>query len=181
MGWIKLDRKLLENDFWTEKPFSRGQAWVDLLLLANHEDKTFISGNMQIDGKRGCVYRSKKWLAERWGWSPKKVTAYLNFLQTLGMISTKTIRLGSSNGTVVAIEKYSDFQNRGIVKGTSKESRRNSEGIQKEHIQEDNKEPIKEPNKKESLPSAEIEDDDEGWQDLSSYKPMRKRGAKKKE
>lgn len=46
------------------------QAWIDLILLAQHQVGTFTDrrGNL-IDGKRGCVYRSERFLAETWGWS----------------------------------------------------------------------------------------------------------------
>ena len=33
-SYIKLDRGLKNNSLWLEKPFSKGQAWVDLLMLA---------------------------------------------------------------------------------------------------------------------------------------------------
>jgi hypothetical protein len=35
-GWIKLHRKIVESPDWLSEPFTRGQAWVDLLLIANH-------------------------------------------------------------------------------------------------------------------------------------------------
>ena len=44
-GWVKLHRKLQESNFWLCEPFSRGQAWVDLILLANHKP-----GHIRIAG-----------------------------------------------------------------------------------------------------------------------------------
>ena len=40
-GWIKLHRSISDNDLWTSEPFSRGQAFVDLILLASHKDSFF--------------------------------------------------------------------------------------------------------------------------------------------
>ena len=44
IGWIKLYRKIQDCDLWdsSEEPFDRRSAWVDLLLLANHDDKQII-------------------------------------------------------------------------------------------------------------------------------------------
>ena len=49
------------------------QAWIDLILLAQHQVGTFTDrrGNL-IDGKRGCVYWSERFLAETWGWRREK-------------------------------------------------------------------------------------------------------------
>ena len=74
MGWIKLDRKIMDNDLlWgCDEPFSRGQAWIDLLLLANHKDKKGYSGSQVQTFARGDVNKSISSLAERWGRSRKK-------------------------------------------------------------------------------------------------------------
>ena len=37
-GWISLYRSILNNDFWLSEKFTRGQAWVDLLLLAKYKE-----------------------------------------------------------------------------------------------------------------------------------------------
>ena len=39
-----------------------------------------------MEGKRGHVYRSVTYLAERWGWSRKKVTSFLKLLRDDGMV-----------------------------------------------------------------------------------------------
>ena len=45
-GYIKLHRSLMDNPLWTEKPFSRGQAWVDLLMLANRKIARSLMGTL---------------------------------------------------------------------------------------------------------------------------------------
>ena len=91
-GWIKLWRKLQNSNIWKSKPFSKGQAWVDLLLRASHDDYTFDfkaakirikSGqikNMKIKIKSGQIFVFKKSLAKDWGWSRHKVSNFLNGL-----------------------------------------------------------------------------------------------------
>lgn len=127
-GYIKLHRSLMDNPLWTEKPFSRGQAWVDLLMLANWEDSKVIDGNTVITIHRGEVARSQMWLADRWGWSRKKVSAFLHLLEIEEMGATK----GTAKGTTITIENYSKYQDEGAAKGTAleqlMEQRRNSSG-----------------------------------------------------
>jgi len=35
-GWIRLYRKMQDNPLWTSEPFTRGQAWIDLLMIAGY-------------------------------------------------------------------------------------------------------------------------------------------------
>lgn len=51
-GWIKLHRKLSDNPLWTCEPFTKGQAWVDLILLANHEYNYFYKRGIKIEVQR---------------------------------------------------------------------------------------------------------------------------------
>lgn len=80
-GWIKLHRKIRNNILWTKKPFSKGQAWVDLLLRATHNNHKILMGNRHIELKPGQAFISKKRLARDWGWSRTKVTNFLNVLE----------------------------------------------------------------------------------------------------
>lgn len=36
-GWIKLHRKITDHWLWEDKPFARGQAMIDLLILAGYQ------------------------------------------------------------------------------------------------------------------------------------------------
>ena len=81
-GWIKLHRSLIDHDIWTQEPFTRGQAWVDLLLLANHTQNQFrVRGNLVIVS-RGEVARSEESLALRWKWSRNKVRRFIEELSS---------------------------------------------------------------------------------------------------
>lgn len=85
-GWITLHRKIEENDLWLAEPFTRGQAWVDLLLIANHKPQLLHKRNIPIKIERGQVGWSRERLAKRWKWGRKKVTSFLLFLENAHQI-----------------------------------------------------------------------------------------------
>ncbi len=117
-GYILLYRSVCKNKgLWDDKPFARGQAWIDLLLLANHADEDFYSPSQKrlIHGKRGCVYRSITELSQRWGWSKGKVRRFIDQLIEQQMVLVNS----TPNGTVLTIVKYDDFQSRGTQNGTA--------------------------------------------------------------
>lgn len=106
MGWIKIDRQLFDHWLWDDKPFSKGQAWVDLIGLANFEDnKTPYKGQV-ILCKRGTVHRSISFLAKRWGWSRDKTRNFLKLLESDSMIRVKA----TTNQTTITLENYGKFQ-----------------------------------------------------------------------
>lgn len=106
MGWIKLDRKVCDNWVWRDKPFTKGQAWVDLLLLADYEDNDGYYRNSVKHFKAGVVYRSISCLAVRWGWSRDKVRRFLNVLQDENMILLKATK----NDTTITLVKWAFYQ-----------------------------------------------------------------------
>lgn len=112
-GYIKLDRKIFDNWLWQEKPFGKGQAWVDLLLLANYKDRKALSKGQLVTYKKGTVNRSLSDLAERWGWNRKTVSAFLNVLEKDGMIAQKR----TTQGTTLTIEKYTFYQTGSLEEG----------------------------------------------------------------
>ncbi|WP_156774406.1 hypothetical protein [Alkaliphilus oremlandii] len=129
-GWISLYRKIIHHPLYKEKRyFSKFEAWIDLLLMVNHRDNSFMMGNEMMEVKRGSKITSIKYLAERWEWSRKKVKNFLDMLQNDGMITYKS----TSKYTYISIENYTKYQ--GInreeehekhIKGTSKEHQRNT-------------------------------------------------------
>ncbi len=49
-GWIRLDRAILDNPMWSSKfePFTKGQAWIDILLNANYKPSFFFVRGIKI-------------------------------------------------------------------------------------------------------------------------------------
>ncbi|SDL19526.1 hypothetical protein [Natronincola ferrireducens] len=110
-GWIKLHREIQFHWTWKEKPFSKGQAWIDLMLQANHEDNQFPLGNEIIFVERGEFVTSEIKLSDRWGWSKTKVRNFLHTLQNEKMLTLKKDR----KKTTIKIENYSIYQDREIT------------------------------------------------------------------
>lgn len=105
-GYIKLHRKLFESKMWLDEPFTIGQAWVDLIAMANYANKDhFFRGSVQRV-LRGQIVTSKAALANRWKWSDGKVRRYLANLERLEMVHTHS----STNGVVITIENYGVYQ-----------------------------------------------------------------------
>ena len=69
-GWIKLHRKIRDNTIWqSREAFDRRSAWVDLLLMVNHEDRTIILKNGRaVVLHPGQTFTSYEHLKERWHW-----------------------------------------------------------------------------------------------------------------
>jgi len=105
-GWISLHRQIKDHWLWKDKPFSKGQAWIDLLLLASHKSSKFPLGNELIEIERGSLITSELKLASRWGWSKTKVRAFLKLLEDDEMIVKKS----DNKKTTINIVRYSDFQ-----------------------------------------------------------------------
>jgi len=115
-GWISLHRQVWDNWVWKDKPFSKGQAWIDLLLMANHEDKKVLIGNQLITVKRGSFVTSIRKLCDRWGWSNTKVRSFLSLLEQDGMLIVKS----DAKKTTLTIANYSDYQDSNISKNDAK-------------------------------------------------------------
>ena len=114
--YIKLDRGIMSNWLWDERPFSKGQAWIDLLLMANHKDHKLVYKGEVITCKRGEVNRSIMQLADRWGWSREKVRNFLKTLENDGMATTKT----TTHRTTISIVNYTLYQSEYTTKPTTK-------------------------------------------------------------
>jgi hypothetical protein len=81
-GYIKLWRKFRDSPLWKEKrAFSRAEAFLDLLLSANGQDRTIEFDGKPLLIKRGQVLTSQRELAERWGWSKTKTRHFTLYRQ----------------------------------------------------------------------------------------------------
>lgn len=143
-GWIKLHRKIQDHWLYQEKrKFSRFEAWIDLLMMVNHEDSKVVLGNEIVEVKRGQRITSIRQLCDRWGWSNTKVTQFLKLLETDGMIRYESDR----KKTVITIVNYDFYQGRDDSKTT--ENRR--ENDRKQTRKHTNKNEKNEKNDKEDI------------------------------
>lgn len=140
-NYFKLYRSLLSDDLWLKEPFTRGQAWVDLIGLANFERKEkFFRGELQIV-KRGEIVASIKFFENRWKWSRNKVYHYFAQLEALQMVQVKS----TTKGTSITIENYGIYQSRGTTKGTNigvaeGETEGETEGTHNKNVKNEKKE-----------------------------------------
>lgn len=95
MSRIKLHRQIEDNPLWFSEPFTRWQAWIDLLLLANHSDGFFYVRWNKIEVPRGCVWRAERTFQDRWKRSRDKVRKFLNDLEKSKNIIQQKNRLCS--------------------------------------------------------------------------------------
>lgn len=114
-GWIKLHRQIQDCWLWRDEPFTKGQAWIDLLLSANHNEK-----KISIDGKpvvieRGQFHTSTLSLAARWKWDRRKVMRFLDVLEEDNMLT----QYRSSKGTTLTIVNYGIYQDDGTTLSTT--------------------------------------------------------------
>lgn len=106
-GWIKLHRKIMDTPLYLSEPFTRMQAWIDLLLLANHKEGLFyVRGNKVVVG-RGQIGTSSRMLANRWKWSRGKVERFLQDLEESGQIKPQKTNVI----TLISICNYDEYQN----------------------------------------------------------------------
>ena len=107
-GWIKLYRQITDNPMWQSKdPFDRRSAWIDLLLLVNHEERVIQLRNGEyITVGAGQCFTSLDHLAKRWNWSRNRVDRYLKQISRQGMCT----RTGTPSGTLLTIVNYGLFQ-----------------------------------------------------------------------
>ena len=143
-GWNKIYRSIQEHWLWTCEPFSRGQAWIDLLLMANHKsNKIMINGTLEVV-ERGQRVTSIRKLADRWRWSTKKVSHFLEQLVKDKMIEYKS----DTSKTVITIVNYDKYQGKetpssidntgfdediGNTEETQEKHQRNTEETQKKN------------------------------------------------
>jgi len=105
-GWIRYYRKSVENSMYFSEPFTRWQAWTDMLIIANHKPGSFIKRGIRVDVGVGQTGYDVENLAKRWKWSRGKVERFLCMLEADNQI----IRQKNNVTTLISICKYQDYQ-----------------------------------------------------------------------
>jgi len=128
--YLPLFRQIRKHWLWNDKPFTKGQAWIDLLLRAHHSEKPYELpvGNEIVILNQGELFSSDLRLADDWGWSRKKVLGFIELLRKEEMLAKK----GTTKGTTYFIANYADWKTKVHQMG----QRGDSEGTTKGHKQE---------------------------------------------
>lgn len=123
-GFVKLHRRLSDNPLWTLEPFTKGQAWVDLVMIANHTaGEINVRGNV-LTINRGEVGWSELGLSKRWQWSRSKVRAFIKYLEKRQQIRQQKNAISS----IISITNYEEYQQ----KDNKKDSTRTAQGQHKD-------------------------------------------------
>ena len=85
-GWILIHRRIQDNWLWQKRPFTEGQAWIDMLLMVNHKQESVLIKGAYYECGRGESMRSLDSWAERWGWHRSKVRRFFDKLEKHGTI-----------------------------------------------------------------------------------------------
>lgn len=141
-GWVKIQRDISDHWLWQDKPFSKGQAFIDLILMANHSDKKMLFGNEIEVVKRGSVVTSELKLMERWGWSKAKVRRFLSMIEEESMIEMKKDR----KKTTINLVNYSKIQDTQTTERPQKDCEETANRPRAIHKQEGKKERMEELN-----------------------------------
>lgn len=106
-GWARVYRQLTEGDFWLSEKFTKPQAWVDLIVMANHKEGSFWVRGIEVKLDRGEIGWSELTMARRWKWSRNKIRLFLNYLSTNDMIDRKKVQQIT---TIIKIKNYEKYQ-----------------------------------------------------------------------
>jgi hypothetical protein len=106
-GFVTIYRSTQDHWIWQGEKYSRGQAWIDLILSANHKPKSILINSKLIQIQRGQFFTSIRKLAARWQWSKDKTQNYLKLLEKQDMIIRET---QTHTGTLITIVNYSKYQ-----------------------------------------------------------------------
>jgi len=104
-GFIPLYRKIRDHWIWQDKPFSKGQAWIDILLKANHAARKMATKGGFLDIQRGQFVSTERHLADDWGWSRGKVRTFMTALKSDQMLAQEKAQ-GLSITTVCNYMEY---------------------------------------------------------------------------
>lgn len=108
-GHLKIYRSFFSHWIWEDNsPFSRRDAWIDLLQLAAFAPTKRIVRDKLIELDRGELIASLRYLSVRWKWGKDKVSKFLKMLEADGM----TRQQNRQGETVLIICNYKDFADR---------------------------------------------------------------------
>lgn len=130
--WIKIHRQLREHALWRSEPFTRGQAWVDLLMLANWAPAHVRIRGVLVELKRGELVGSYRFLSERWNWSKGKVERFLDELKSEKQIETQINNVSQ----VITITNYDRYQSN---EDADEDTSRDADGTQTGHQRDETK------------------------------------------
>jgi len=127
IGWISLHRKI--QDHWlfpTKRPFTEFEAWIDILMEVNHDEKKCNIGNQLYHIKVGESLKSLDTWSKRWNWNKSKTRRFLSLLEKDKMIELKN----EIKTTRLTVCNYASYQSNGNASETQVKRKRNASETQ---------------------------------------------------
>ena len=129
-GWIKISRDIQSH--WIYQDPQKLKWWLDLLLLANFEDKDVVIKFKVFRCKRGQLLYSLKTLSQRWNVSKTVVNNFLEMLRKQNMIETEN----ETVSTRITICNYETYQRNENANETQTKRKRNANETQQSTTKE---------------------------------------------
>ena len=109
-NYFYVNRELLSSDRWFLEPFTRAQAWIDMIGLARVSDGYVLIRGIKIKLKRGQLAYSQLTLSKRWKWSRGKVRRFLKELENDENIVQQAVQRGMCLTTLITVKNYNKWQ-----------------------------------------------------------------------
>ena len=113
-GWICLHRQIKSHWLWPDvkgRRYSKFEAWIYLILSANHQARKVDIGSKFIVVERGQLLTSQVALAKKWKWHRETVLQFLYQLKADEMLGIETSNHTSTGYTLLTICNYDKYQN----------------------------------------------------------------------
>lgn len=133
--YIKLRRSSADNKLYFAEPFTKWQAWQDLILFANHSDGSFFIRWIEVPLTRGQIAWSELTMSKRWKWSRDKVRRYLSALVRASQIRQQK----SHETTVITILNYDTYQWDNTTNNTTNDTTEKQQKNNKQYINNNDK------------------------------------------
>lgn len=103
-GWIKISRNITEHWLWDDG--EKLKWWLDLLLMAQWEDKKVMYDSHLYTLQRGQMLASISFLTERWKRNRQTVMKFLKLLEEENMITRNVMDRQTPILTICNYDKY---------------------------------------------------------------------------
>ena len=105
-GWIKINREIVNHWLWSDA--ERLKWWLDLLFMAQWDNKKVLHDSHLFTLKRGQIIASVAFLCERWEKSKMTVLKFLQMLEGEEMIKREILYRQTPIITICNYDKYQE-------------------------------------------------------------------------
>ena len=110
-NYYLIQRKVVTDTLYYLEPFTKWQAWNDMIRMANYDTGEIKDGQEIIKLNRGEFCHAENHLASSWKWSRGKVRRFLEWLEKDERITVrKTVQMSGHPRIVVFVAKYDEYQ-----------------------------------------------------------------------